>query len=210
LFFTPTLRLDSCLSMLSAAAEDAEIRVGMALADAALVFRERHVELPVQAVFDAPMLAHGLGEAARFVIGNYSAKKTAFPRTKRHAFFQPRETPCFAVVHVEKSDKMRKSREKRDADDFASPEKSVALKHVLQQMPVLKSGFCDCADMEFSFRPRCEIARNDSSPAQKKALGKLRSQGGRGRGFSGSDWTVHPRAIVATNRGGNIAKVTEA
>ena len=34
-------------------------------ADAALVFLERHVELPVQIVFDTPVAAHRLGESSR-------------------------------------------------------------------------------------------------------------------------------------------------
>ncbi len=40
------------------AAEDAEVGVGVAFADAALVFLKRHVELPVQTVLDPPVAAH--------------------------------------------------------------------------------------------------------------------------------------------------------
>ena len=46
-------------------AEDAEVRVRMTFADAALVFPERHIELPMQAVFNAPVSAHRAGEATR-------------------------------------------------------------------------------------------------------------------------------------------------
>lgn len=48
----------------SEAADEAEVGVGVTFADAALVFAERHVELPVQAVFDTPVTACGFGEAA--------------------------------------------------------------------------------------------------------------------------------------------------
>src|SRR5512134_3273693 len=34
----------------------------MSFPDAALIFPERHVELPMQIVFDAPMIPHGLGK----------------------------------------------------------------------------------------------------------------------------------------------------
>ncbi len=46
------------------AAKDAEIGIGVALADAALVFLKGDIELPVQTVFDTPVVAHCVGESA--------------------------------------------------------------------------------------------------------------------------------------------------
>ena len=61
----PTFECRVFFSRLSAvAAEDAEVRVGVSLADAALVFLKRHVELPMQTVLDRPVAAHGGGESA--------------------------------------------------------------------------------------------------------------------------------------------------
>src|SRR5262245_26460572 len=46
------------------AAEDAEVRVGVPLADSALVLLERHVELPMQPVLDRPMAPYRGAEPA--------------------------------------------------------------------------------------------------------------------------------------------------
>ena len=46
-------------------AENAEVRVGVALAEAALIFLKRDVELPMQTVLNAPVAAHGRGETMR-------------------------------------------------------------------------------------------------------------------------------------------------
>ena len=62
----PTLRCGLVLQQAQrGAAEDAEVRVRVAFADAALVFLKRHIELPVQTVLDSPVAAHRLGEATR-------------------------------------------------------------------------------------------------------------------------------------------------
>lgn len=46
-------------------AEDAKVRVRVAFADTALVFLKCHVELPMQAVLNAPVAAHRTGKAPR-------------------------------------------------------------------------------------------------------------------------------------------------
>ena len=62
---TPTLRVNSFLSRLSAcASHDAEVRIRMAFTNPASVFLKRHVELPVQTVLNAPAVAHRFGKAA--------------------------------------------------------------------------------------------------------------------------------------------------
>ena len=48
----------------SGSAEQAEVGGGVTFAEAGLIFLERHVELPMQLVLDAPVTANGLGEAA--------------------------------------------------------------------------------------------------------------------------------------------------
>ena len=47
------------------AAEDAEVGIGVALAKAGLVLAKRHVELPVQSVFNRPVSADCGGELLR-------------------------------------------------------------------------------------------------------------------------------------------------
>ena len=44
------------------AADDAEVRIGVSFSDTAVVFPERHVELPVEIVFDTPMRTHRPGK----------------------------------------------------------------------------------------------------------------------------------------------------
>ncbi len=46
------------------ASHDAEVRIRMTFTNPALVFLKRHVELPVQTVLNAPVVAHCLGKAA--------------------------------------------------------------------------------------------------------------------------------------------------
>ena len=59
----PTLSVVSFFSRLSAvAAEDAEVRIRVTLANAALVFLKGDIELPMQTVLDAPVAAHRVGE----------------------------------------------------------------------------------------------------------------------------------------------------
>ncbi len=61
------------------AAEDAEVRIGVAQADPALVFLKRDIQLPMQTVLDAPMAADRIRESprrdvlAKDVVSNFRA-----------------------------------------------------------------------------------------------------------------------------------------